>query len=154
MKTSIKDRILANVRVTPSCWEWIAGKCEGYGCLSIGNRTRLAHRIAHELFIGPIPKGLCVLHRCDNRGCVNPKHLFLGTKGDNARDAKEKGRNTRGQIHGSAKLSNDQARKIKTELLPSGMSKSDIARTFGISRRMIRFIEIGHKWNCLNESQQ
>ena len=64
----------------------------GYGQKQIGSKVQYAHRIAWQLNEGPIPKGLCVLHRCDNRRCVRPSHLFLGTKKDNAIDAISKGR--------------------------------------------------------------
>jgi HNH endonuclease len=85
------------------CWNWKLHKDSiGYGRLkiSLGSRDKWrdtsAHRYAYELWIGPIPPGKSVLHKCDNRGCCNPEHLFLGTQQDNIRDMHAKGRGPRG----------------------------------------------------------
>jgi len=82
------------------CWVWIAGKfwC-GYGCFTTPKKTWYSHRLAHETFIGEIPKGMWVLHKCDNRACVNPDHLFLGNNQDNVDDKIAKGRNANQQGH-------------------------------------------------------
>lgn len=78
------------------CWEWLGGLAHnGYGQIGLakgaGSPIR-AHRYSYELHFGAISEGLLVLHRCDNRSCVNPTHLWLGTVTDNARDAWKKGR--------------------------------------------------------------
>ncbi len=75
------------------CWEWQAS-CNpaGYGGFQFNGRFGKAHRAAWELANGPIPEGICVLHRCDNPPCCNPAHLWLGTYADNHRDAVAKGR--------------------------------------------------------------
>lgn len=75
------------------CWLWL-GKPgdDGYGRFCWDSATEKAHRAAWVLANGPIPDGLCVLHECDVRACVRPDHLFLGTRGDNARDMASKGR--------------------------------------------------------------
>lgn len=75
------------------CWEWLGGKTRGgYGSFASPEATCRAHRIAYELRKGPIPLGMYVCHRCDNPGCVNPAHLFVGTASDNTRDSMKKGR--------------------------------------------------------------
>jgi hypothetical protein len=97
-------RLKRSITVADSgCWEWQRKKdAAGYGRLqvSMGSRTNIrwssAHRYAYEVFVGAIPEGKCVLHRCDNRGCINPEHLFIGTQQDNVRDMDRKGRRTKG----------------------------------------------------------
>lgn len=75
------------------CWEWLASKNHASGTMfAWDNKYWTAHKISYKLFIGEIPKGLCILHRCDNPLCVNPKHLFLGTHQDNMNDMAIKGR--------------------------------------------------------------
>lgn len=81
------------------CMNWLASKsCGRYGAFTIcsridGTKRKYnAHRVSYELFVAPIPKGLCVLHKCDNVHCVNPDHLFLGTQYDNMQDMINKGR--------------------------------------------------------------
>lgn len=92
------DRFLAKVEKTPTCWLWIAYRdpYSGYGRFGYQRKVKNAHQVAWMLFRGEIPKGMLVLHKCDNRVCVNPDHLFLGTHEDNMADMVAKGRKFRG----------------------------------------------------------
>lgn len=89
---NVQDRFFEKVRKTRKCWEWTALTVNGYGRFRIGNSLVSAHRYAYELSFGEIPAGLFVLHKCDNRSCVKPAHLFLGTLQANMQDAVAKGR--------------------------------------------------------------
>ena len=98
--------VLFNERVAvgtaDQCWEWSGSRFRtGYGRLKIDGKTTSAHRLSWMLHNGPIPDGTCVCHRCDNPPCVNPEHLFLGTKADNNLDRDAKGRTARGDRNGA-----------------------------------------------------
>jgi hypothetical protein len=82
-----------NIPSLSDCWEWQGSKNKhGYGHFKYKRKTHRAHRISWTLIKGEIPEGMCVLHRCDNRLCVNPFHLFLGTNQDNMDDKMKKNR--------------------------------------------------------------
>ena len=87
------DRFWAKVNKTENCWEWTASKLPGgNGIFKFNKKTDLVHRLSYELAFGNFDPTLCVLHKCDNPGCVKPDHLFLGTHQDNMTDKKKKGR--------------------------------------------------------------
>jgi hypothetical protein len=99
LKSTVAERFWANVQKGDGCWEWQASCLRsGYGQFRVNGRNRPTHQVAWELSNGPIPKdparrrSVCVLHKCDNRRCVNPEHLFLGSHADNVRDCVSKGR--------------------------------------------------------------
>lgn len=92
----IVTRFMNKVKKTPSCWLWTAAKDScGYGQFRYKRKMVRTSRLSYEIHIGPIPSGLCVLHRCDNPACVKPKHLWLGSQSDNSRDMFDKDRATR-----------------------------------------------------------
>lgn len=90
----IRQRFWENVEHADECWWWIGPTVSsGYGKIRVGNETRLAHRVAWEMFLGEsIPTGMQILHKCDNPLCVRPGHLFMGTAEDNMQDKVAKGR--------------------------------------------------------------
>lgn len=149
MKLSVRERFLAKVCLQRDggCWLWQGLiRPDGYGATRYEGKEQGAHRVAWKLFRGEIPPGIVVCHRCDVRACVNPAHLFLGTAAENARDMIEKGRNRRGENHGSAKLTWTQVRRIKAMLAEDRMYISEIAREFGVSETTIRAIKAGRTW--------
>jgi hypothetical protein len=112
----VAERFWAKVRKGEGCWEWTASRRGGYGQMQAGatGRTPGAHRISWELHFGEIPAGMCVCHRCDNRLCVRPDHLFLGTRDDNQKDMARKGRAASGPRCSASKLSGLQVECART----------------------------------------
>lgn len=142
------------------CWEWQAyRRPDGYGEFGVGKGIVRTHRFAWQLANGPIPSGLWVLHRCDNRPCVNPAHLFAGTPLDNARDMIAKGRNIaairpgyapRGERQGSSKLTAADVIQIRG-LLKSGRRTAEIAAQFAITDNYVRVLGRRVQWAHLPE---
>lgn len=147
----LKGRFLKCCEPQPSgCIHWTGSKNElGYGHVSVGGKSTKAHRLAFSLFNGPIPGGLCVCHRCDNPACVNPEHLFLGTKLENTHDMLAKKRATDGSKsptgtrHPKSKINLAAA----IEIYQSTETYRAIRERFGISDALISGIKRGRNWN-------
>lgn len=134
------------------CWLWIgSGNIHGYGQIHRNRRLVGAHRASWELYRGPIPNGLCVCHRCDTPPCVNPQHLFLGTKSDNTVDMYAKGRGhipiAIGVLNGRAKLTPEQVTEIRA--LAPVVSQRRLAVRFGVARTTIQWIQNGAHWRSV-----
>jgi len=128
-----------------SCWEWQGHTIkDGYGAFHFQGKRIIASRFAWILTYGEIPQGMCVLHRCDNPACVNPRHLFLGTPKDNMQDAVLKWRKS-GPHNGRTKLTWPQVDTIRL-LFQMGWSGYCLAKFFGVNYKTIWQILKGKTW--------
>lgn len=133
--------------ITFDCVEWDGAHLPTfYGTVG----PRYVHRLAWEEVHGPIPKGMFVLHRCDNPPCFLVDHLFLGTTTDNMRDCKAKGRTARGIGHGRHKLTEEQVWTIR-DGLDQGLVQQVIADEIGCSQTLVSQIRLGKIWRYLTE---
>jgi len=144
------------------CWEWNAAKDpSGYGAFKFNGKKTNAHRVAYELEHGPITKDMEICHTCDNRSCVNPNHLFLGTRSDNMLDAYRKGRLPQAFNKGGidrrpddrafhAKLTDDQVVEIRN-IVRSGakITYTELGERYGVHRTTIGRIIPGDRWKSL-----
>lgn len=152
-KSSLEERFWAkvDVRSEDECWEWKASKGKWlYGNFRIDSKTFLAHRVAYMLKNGEIPSEMLVCHSCDNPGCCNPKHLWLGTNYDNMQDMFKKGRRpaAKGSRNGSAKLKEEDVLQIRN-MRSQGCTCTDISKIYGVSIGTISHIATGRNWKGL-----
>lgn len=141
-----EQRFWRKVDKADGCWLWRGGTSNrGYGAAFVRGRLVGAHRAAWELTYGPIPDGQWVLHRCDNPPCVNPDHLFLGTHEENMHDMASKGR----RIGAGRKLTPERVIEARA-LLEQGVSQSNVAARFGVSRSAIAQMVRGNSWRSVN----
>lgn len=148
----LTERLWAKIKKAGpnDCWIWTASvNSYGYGQVWGGANVRKllrAHRVAYEDVVGKIPRGILVLHKCDNPPCCNPSHLFLGTDADNVADRVAKGRtrrgDQRGEKHGSAKLTERQVLAIRAAMGPQKV----IAARYGINQSGVSDIKRRKLW--------
>lgn len=133
-----------------ACWTWMgAYNTQGYGNFKVSRGTyRGAHRVSWEIHNGDIPEGLYVLHHCDNRPCVRPDHLFVGTQQDNMADAAEKGRMPRGEYHPHTRMTAETVRRIRQEYA-EGSSQRDLVRKYRSSPPTIHRIVHRKSWKSV-----
>jgi hypothetical protein len=144
-KIPLKDRFLAKIKKTNSCWKWTGHKVYGgYGslfCGITGKGNISAHRASWMIFKGEIPKGLWVLHKCDNPECANPDHLFLGTCQDNVADMIKKGRKVsnppKGEKSNLSKFSNSQVKAIRYLYKSKHILLREFAQLFNVDSKTI-----------------
>ncbi len=147
----LEDRFHEKYERIPECgcWIWTATTDGHYGLISVGRKMEKAHRVSYDLHNGPIPDGLCVMHRCDVTECVNPYHLMAGSQIENIADRDAKGRQVpnrpAGELNGMAKLTKDKVVLIK-EMLGRGDAIKVIASEFEVSRAAVSLIKSGKRW--------
>lgn len=156
MGEDVETRFWLRVRSTiDGCWEWqgcIAPN--GYGQISIDNRAVYVHRLSWQLHFGWLPNGLelDICHHCDNRICVNPKHLFAGTRAENLADCRTKGRQGKTRLRGEQLtqtiLNSAKVAEIR-RLFSEGMRQADIADIFGVGQSTISAIITRKTWKHL-----
>lgn len=134
------------------CWVWTFSTRSGYGAFRIGNRMHGANRVAWLIQHGPIPKGLCALHQCDNKPCVRGTHLFLGTKTENNTDRDAKNRQARGETNARAKLTKNKVIDIRSRYASGGTSHRKLAKEFNISRGYVSKIVNRKNWTHIGAS--
>ena len=141
------------------CWTWTGHATDGYGRMRVSGKMAGAHRLAYELFVGPVPDGMHVLHSCDNRRCVNPAHLRVGTHADNMNDKRLRGR-AAGERNPKAKLTERDAlaiREMRRRHPPGNRWRGGpgdfLARWFGVSHSSISTVGKCRTWNRKEEDK-
>lgn len=149
--TTTTDRFWAKVQKTEGCWEWQGARQgpNGYGNFYFDGQVSGAHRYSYRLHYGSVPTGLSVLHRCDNRSCVRPDHLFAGTHLDNMRDMLRKGREASGERI-ARKITSTVATAIWA-CYHTGEPLIDIAARYGVSESTVCEIGKGRKWRRVTQ---
>lgn len=140
-----EERFWAKVDRSGDCWEWTASVgTHGYGVFGVGKGTITAHRMSAKL-AGRDPSGLVVCHTCDNKTCVNPEHLWVGTQRDNLLDMRHKGRQARGRALPQTKLTAEAVLAIREEY-SRGIYQRDLAKKYGIAQSQISQIVNRKSW--------
>ena len=147
------EQFWKNVDKTVGCWIWTGPTdAKGYGRIHPSLR---AHRVAYELTYGPIAAGMCVCHQCDNPPCVNPTHLFVGTRAKNNADMMMKRRavwqhspeQRKGANNGRAVLTQSDVGAIRARYVRGKVRQVDLAREFNVSQTLVSAIVRGEVWN-------
>jgi len=141
-QNQLRGRLLANIKIdNKGCWVWQRSTKNGYGQLSVHDYPTYTHRLAYELFVGHIPDGKFVLHRCDVKRCINPDHLFIGTHDDNVADMWEKGRGSPpprryGENNHKATLTDSQVEEVR-KMRNAGVPQRRVAKQFRVSQSTV-----------------
>lgn len=140
------ERFWENVEKKESCWEWNGNILKnGYGTISVNDKSTYVHRLSYLIHKGEIPKGLLVCHTCDNRKCVNPEHFFLGNHKENFAGMINKDRHCRGKRSPNHKLNDEDIFKIRS-LREEGKTYLEISKLFNVRPGSIRKIALRLSW--------
>lgn len=143
-------RLHYDIDHSTGCWNWnqAINRGTGYGVKrDADGKTPNAHRAVHIMLHGPVGKGIEICHTCDNRSCVNPDHLFAGTKSDNMRDAVNKGRMAIGVKNSQARLSPSQVKAIRHMYRNGKYLQRELADLFNVTRENISRITTRYSWS-------
>lgn len=135
-----EERFLAlcSKQSPPGCWIWHGSLTDfGHGQLYFRGRVWRAHRVSYTLYVGEIPAGLCACHKCDVPACVNPEHLFLGTKKQNSEDMVAKRRSMAGEAAPWAKNTNKTVAEIRARYAAGGITQRELSVLFGVDQAQI-----------------
>ena len=152
MEKSVKERFESKYRVNPEtgCWDWTDSTVRGgYGQFNFIRKKPFAHRVSYELYKGPKTAGLNVNHTCDNTGCVNPEHLWLGTQAEGMKDKVAKGRQAKGSENGNSKLTKLQVEEIREFYATGSYTQRYMANMFSVDQSLISDIVTGKIWKHL-----
>ena len=145
-RKSLKDRLLSGCINTGGCWIWSKSVASsGYGQIRLNYKNLRANRASYMVFKGEIPDGMVIRHTCDNKLCINPDHLILGSCKQNSQDMVERDRQAKGERNGRCKLSEADVQAIKS----STLSYSQLAKQFGISKGHAHRVKNGVAWSFL-----
>jgi len=148
-RPTVAERFWARVSICApnECWKWNGYfKITGYGVAYDGKRLMGAHRLAYILRNGAVAKGVECRHTCDNRACVNPAHIVLGTHSENMEDMVTRARSCRGENKPDAKLTEDAVKAIRARFGAGGITKAALAREYGVCADTIRDVVTRHRW--------
>lgn len=151
---TVKNRFEKRIMKTDNCWEWKGHISPyGYGKFSVNEREHWqAHRLSYFLYKGDIPSGMFVLHQCDNRSCVNPKHLRIGTQKENMADMHARGRFKSSPKAGKRRLTLEKVNDIRKSYPTKSIRV--LAREFDVSRDVVAKVVKNKSWNAGDNSTQ
>lgn len=143
LETRMKNYIVSE----SGCWEWQGNVFTetGYGSITIDGKSQATHRVSYQLHIGEIPRGLMVLHKCNNRICVNPDHLYVGTHNNNMKDMAN-ANSVKGEKNGNSVLTKNDVIEIKKLIKSRMITYQQIADKFEIGRQTVKDIASGRTW--------